>query len=542
MIPPYPNCRKNNFLKTRDRDKHLNSNRARLYLPRNLPVLIQNIIPASTSIQNTPLSENPTPIGDLISFDKNIPTYYPNMSNVPVVDFLTNLNIEVPWLVSFPDNKEHHDVWQNSIQYAKDIFKVDGAEYAFSTWFRKIKKLNFEARMTEERAQRILNTIDNYEYLIRVKFIRDNTVISVEKTKKALKLLPNIRIDKKFLIREVSEQSEVGKLDSNAVVYELYRIRKPGHGLTEIHRQKINDWEKKIRIPAKNIDQTILGKLFNNALQDPQEIWLMGVGDENQRVSQFVLEDGCAFRTWIKHTDIIKACKKLFEDASLKVVDLAKQVFGANHARSRLVNKINEWCPISEKINDIIRQACVEHRHGGRWNASNYHINDVVCIDMKSCYPAIWYRKYFACRNREGCVKSKGWAPIVLLQYLFETGILEDLTIREVIISLTQQTKVWLSENQDISCAIIGKFIQGGKIDEKHLIYQLVTDESELDFLIKDCTDAGTFAGREKCPLRFILTYYEGHQPQYTYLRASMLTYAHINLLEMLQRFDPNEV
>ncbi|KAF0413853.1 hypothetical protein F8M41_007716 [Gigaspora margarita] len=311
MIPPCPNCGKNNFKKTRDRDKHLDPNRARPCLPRNLPVPIQNIIPASTSIQNTPLPENLTPIGDLISFDKNIPTYYPNVSNVLVVDFLTSnipdskiqsnreqkgktfltidelikwltkpgiknnkkirskpipktekewfdlmesnnnetsnsdpqayhfldLDIEVPWPVSFLDNKEHCEVWQNGIQYAKDIFKVDGAEYAFSTWFTEIEKLNFEARMTEE-----------------VKFIRDDTVISVEKTKKGFKIIdkyepireskkaggkyvrggPNViltkktkpgfwvGIDEKFLVREVSEQSEVGRLDSNAVVYGLY--------------------------------------------------------------------------------------------------------------------------------------------------------------------------------------------------------------------------------------------------------------------------------------------------------------------------------
>jgi len=60
--------------------------------------------------------------------------------------------------------------------------------------------------------------------------------------------------------------------------------------------------------------------------------------------------------------------------------------------------------------------------------------------------------------------------------------------------------------------------------------------------LIEDCIDAGTFAGREKCPLGYILTYYEGHQPQYMHLRASMLAYAHINLLEMIQRFKPNEI
>jgi hypothetical protein len=48
--------------------------------------------------------------------------------------------------------------------------------------------------------------------------------------------------------------------------------------------------------------------------------------------------------------------------------------------------------------------------------------------------------------------------------------------------------------------------------------------------------------GSDKCPLGHILTYYEEHQPQYTHLHASMLAYAHINLLEILQRFGPNEV
>ncbi|CAG8836855.1 4170_t:CDS:1, partial [Racocetra persica] len=56
------------------------------------------------------------------------------------------------------------------------------------------------------------------------------------------------------------------------------------------------------------------------------------------------------------------------------------------------------------------------------------------------------------------------------------------------------------------------------------------------------CTDAETFAGRERCLLGFIFTYFKSHQPQYTYLQASMLAYTYINLLEMLQRFDPNEV
>ncbi|CAG8834100.1 37298_t:CDS:2, partial [Gigaspora margarita] len=217
-------------------------------LPRNLPVPIQNIIPASTSIQNTPLPENLTPIDNLISFDKNIPTYHPNVSNVPVVDFLTKKerfdlmesnNNEPsnsdPQAYHFLDldlgqyNKEHCEVWQNGIQYAKDIFKVDGAKYAFSTWFTEIEKLNFEARMTEERAQRILNTIDNYDLFVNQKkaggkYVRGGpNVILTKKTKPGFWL----GIDKKFLVREVSVQSDVERLDSNAVVYGLYRIRKP---------------------------------------------------------------------------------------------------------------------------------------------------------------------------------------------------------------------------------------------------------------------------------------------------------------------------
>ncbi|CAI2189895.1 5884_t:CDS:2, partial [Funneliformis geosporum] len=121
-------------------------------------------------------------------------------------------------------------------------------------------------------------------------------------------------------------------------------------------------------------------------------------------------------------------------------------------------------------------------------------------------------------------------------------GILESVSIGEAIISLTKQTKVWLLKNWDISCAIIGKFTQGNKVEEKCLTHRVVIDEGELDFLIQDCIKEGIYAGSDKCPLGHILTYYEGHQPQYTHMRASMLAYAHINLLEILRRFGPNEV
>ncbi|MEW8688340.1 MAG: hypothetical protein AB2556_21215, partial [Candidatus Thiodiazotropha sp.] len=44
-----------------------------------------------------------------------------------------------------------------------------------------------------------------------------------------------------------------------------------------------------------------------------------------------------------------------------------------------------------------------------------------------------------------------------------------------------------------------------------------------------------------KCELGHILTYYDGSQPQFTHLRASMLAYAHINLHSMLSSFTPDE-
>ena len=93
-------------------------------------------------------------------------------------------------------------------------------------------------------------------------------------------------------------------------------------------------------------------------------------------------------------------------------------------------------------------------------------------------------------------MKNKGWAPLVLLQYLLETGVLEDFTIGEVIISLTRQTKAWLPKNRDISCAMIGKFTQR----VKPLTHGLVIDEGELDFLVQDCINTGILGGPpEKC-------------------------------------------
>ncbi|MCG8033056.1 MAG: hypothetical protein JAZ03_12870, partial [Candidatus Thiodiazotropha taylori] len=122
---------------------------------------------------------------------------------------------------------------------------------------------------------------------------------------------------------------------------------------------------------------------------------------------------------------------------------------------------------------------------------------------------------------------------------------------RKAIIAFKKQTDVWLPEDRNQGCSVIGKFTLGAKVANgatngvggKRLTRRLVTDQGELDFLVRDTRQSGTLVGApEKCPLGYILTYYDGSQPQYAHLRASMLAYAHINLIAMLSRFKPDGV
>ena len=125
---------------------------------------------------------------------------------------------------------------------------------------------------------------------------------------------------------------------------------------------------------------------------------------------------------------------------------------------------------------------------------------------------------------------------------MVETGLLAKLQVAEAIVAFKKQTEVWLPDSRDQACSVIGKFTQGAKADGRRLTRRLVTDQSELDFLVSDCRQSGTLVGApEQCPVGWILTYYDGSQPQFAHLRASMLAYAHINLLEMLRRFAPSE-
>ena len=50
----------------------------------------------------------------------------------------------------------------------------------------------------------------------------------------------------------------------------------------------------------------------------------------------------------------------------LKIVELAEQVFGANHTGGKFANEINDWHPTPASVHENIKQSCVEHGHGGR--------------------------------------------------------------------------------------------------------------------------------------------------------------------------------
>ncbi|CAI2181897.1 907_t:CDS:2 [Funneliformis geosporum] len=253
-------------------------------------------------------------------------------------------------------------------------------------------------------------------------------------------------------------------------------------------------------------------KAINEVLQGLQVIWLIGLGlgegetlEEIQSIFQFVLEDGCTFRTWMKYTDIIKACKELFEDMidwqfqegiinekrkqksleSLKIVELAEQVFGANHVRGKLANEINDWHPTPASIHEKIKQSYIEHRNV-IWQ---------VCVVKESVHHSL-----------------SGFA---------------------------QWRRMWEDKRMNTYCTstISSRSRYPRKYNYRrsyYFSYQVNEDEGELDFLIQDCIKEGTYAGSDKYPLRHILTYYKDHQPQYTHLQASMLAYAYINLLKML--------
>ena len=390
----------------------------------------------------------------------------------------------------------------------------------------------------------------------------------------------------KILKRAIILRDIAGEDIYNSGKYQKNGVRTNGKAELIVHNG--HAWPKNLQFPQSREVHYYEGDIWQAIREATRDeslaVWLLGSQDRQLSCDQFVLQDGRTYRTIEFHERLQMACQALGDPS------LSEKAFGVNHAASILAKERNGWKRTPGGLLPNIEKACVEHGHGGLWNSMAYDIRDVVSIDMNSCYPAsfqgmgeakpyferfghpshrmtrvaingplpedigtgfaevvswefrehnvhpvipAWFGKHF---------EEKGWAPTPLLAYMRESKILKSLKVREAIIAFEHQTEVWLPDSRDQACSVIGKFTQGSKVDGKRMTRRLVTDQGELDFLVRDTRQSGTLVGAPmKCPLGHILTYYDGSKPQYAHLRASMLAYTHINLLSMLSRFEPEE-
>ena len=315
-------------------------------------------------------------------------------------------------------------------------------------------------------------------------------------------------------------------------------------------------WNKDLHFPIARKVQIYDGDMWQ-AIQramegEPMTVWLLGGGDRQldaKLIDQFVLQDGHTFRREETHKRFEAVCEQLLRavgetHAEAAGKALADRVFGENHAAAVVAKEKNSWKPTSASALDDVQNACVEHGKGGLWNTPDgYDREAVVSIDMKSCYPASfqglgecapWFARFGHPRSgftrvaingslpetkdltgfaqvrqwtfNPSChpvipawfgkhFEEKGWASIVLLTYMQEADILTSLEVTEAIVSFEKQTDVWLPEDRNQGCGIIGKFTQGAKVEGKRMTRRLVTDPGELDFLVRDCAQAGILVG-----------------------------------------------
>lgn len=503
--------------------------------------------------------------------------------------------------------------------------------------------------MDDDRAALILEEIPEGEFYLRIKFvaaklhidadgrvreelvIKDKTDPICTEQKKEREVVVITRNTKPGVLTGIDKPYYRGAYSHTAIIYGLYPMREPdlanlapmrdgdfncvaqrvlehfegalrGQGLTDLRRQKIQEWEDRVHdIGATVADESKLEKIIkrpiilwdiaggdiynsgkyrrgnNRTLEllchnghawskdlcfprartvhlydgdvweairetiqgGPTAVWVLE--NQDRTIDQFVLRDGRTYRTQGVHEKIQKTCKA-FGNKSL-----ADRVFSENHAAWIVTKDRNCWKPTPDKLLYDIQKACVEHGHGGLWNAMGYDIGDIVSIDMKACNPAsflgmgeakryferfghprqrmtrvsingplpkdigtgfaevqewqfqdchpiipAWFGKHFA---------EKGWAPTQLLVFLVDSGILINLKIREAIVAFEKQTEVWLPEDRTQGCIIMGKFTQGGKEDCKTVTRRLITDQGELDFLVRDTLRANSFVGKSECPL-----------------------------------------
>lgn len=93
---------------------------------------------------------------------------------------------------------------------------------------------------------------------------------------------------------------------------------------------------------------------------------------------------------------------------------------------------------------------------------------------------------------------------------------------------------MWFPKGPNSGVRVIVNFTQGASAGDKRLTRRLVTYREKWDILVKDLLKGSVLVGH-------VITFYDSKQSQYAHLGASMLSYAHINPLSMLQRFAEDE-
>ncbi|KAK3804075.1 hypothetical protein RRG08_057960 [Elysia crispata] len=387
------------------------------------------------------------------------------------------------------------------LRRAKAQHRREGAAHAFSSWRQETPdpyglgdvavddnisihggNIVRNYTLTAERATEVFKKLSEREFLVKVKFLREQAPdVCVYEDGFAPLKQGRTRGGNVF---EVTPETQLGALEGidrlyytnaypvSAVVYGLYPIREPdernldpmrdgnlncvaqrvikhfegaqrGQGLTPTRREKIAQLEARVHDDGatlqdvaeleKILNQAVLVRyitgadLYNSELTlhnghawgadlhfpqarevaiyegdvwaaiqeatqgEPKAVWVLG-GGQNKRltVDQFVLEDGRTYRTKKTQENLVEACRHLApEDPEV----LVSRVFGENHAASVVTREKNTWKPTPVNLLDMVQAACVEHGHGGLWNAPDYHVNEVVSIDMKACYPASFQGK-----------------------------------------------------------------------------------------------------------------------------------------------------
>ena len=212
------------------------------------------------------------------------------------------------------------DEWVELLTAAKEEFEVDGASAVFSTWrveeedpgdseitdgmIARVGRLALDARMTDRRAAKLLASLPEGVFILKLKFLRGND----ERDWVLKNKFDPVRAEGKKGIVVVSRDTRPGALtgiDSvyyqnaypvTAVVYGLYPIRDPdpanlallrdgdlscvaqrvvehfegalrGQGLTSARRQKIEEWENRVRETGAMVEDVAeLEKMLKRAI------------------------------------------------------------------------------------------------------------------------------------------------------------------------------------------------------------------------------------------------------------------------------------